>query len=371
MKEKQATLYIHIPFCQKKCFYCSFVVSANQENRIDDYLLCLDKEAANYKDKSIASVYVGGGTPTLLNCAQLRRLKEIIEKNFCFRNNCEFTVECNPESIDEDKAKLLFDLGVNRVSLGVQTLDNSYLDMLGRCHDSKSALKAYGFLRKAGFKNINLDFMFCLPGQSKNSLRQSLSSIMNLESDHLSLYALTIEKNSKFYVNNFQAQNEQVQAENYIMVVEDLEGCGFKQYEISNFALPGKESQHNLHYWHGGNYIGLGVGAHSHFSGYRSWNINKLPEYIRRVGNSLSPKEGDEYLSASQRLMERVLFGLRMNCGINVDKIEAEMEESLGARRRLQIEEFVKDGFLYWEEGNLKTRLKGRVVLDEISARLI
>ncbi len=365
------SLYIHIPFCQKKCFYCSFIVTVGQDHRIDSYLDCLAQEAERYRDTLIETVYLGGGTPSYLNRDQLQKFLTTIRQKFKFTSNCEWTLEANPEGLDLEKAKLLYDLGINRISLGVQSLNDRYLKYLGRCHDARRAADAFQILRQAGFRNINVDLMYSFPGQTDREIKEDVLSLTSLGSEHLSLYTLTIEENSRFYARRIKLDSNENQARQYELVVSFLESTEFKQYEISNFAKPGKESQHNLNYWQGGDYIGLGVSAHSHRAETRFWNASKTNMYMTRIQQQQSPLEGEEKLSAHQRLMELILFGLRMNQGVHIEEVGKKVGCVLDAARGQIIDELIGQGFLFREKGYLKTSLKGRLVLDEISSRLI
>ena len=365
------SLYIHIPFCERKCFYCSFVVSIGQERRADEYLQCLSEEADRYKGTTVASIYLGGGTPSLLTPKQLDNLIQMIRRNFNVASDSEWTIEANPEGLNLEKAKCFLDLGMNRVSLGMQSLHEKFLKYLGRCHDKQTALKAYEILRRAGLKNISVDLMCSFPGQTMQELEEDVRSICFLDSEHVSVYALTIEQNSRFYAQKVQLEDPHLQAEHYVRVRELLEENGLRQYEISNFAKLGFESKHNLNYWRGGNYFGLGVGAHSHQDGKRFWNGSRFADYMKKVQQGQSPVEGQEILKNHERLMEVLLFGLRMREGVDVERIQTDLSVRLDAQKRSLIDEFVRSRFLYWDETRLKTTLEGQLVLDELSMRLI
>jgi len=368
---KKTTLYIHIPFCEKKCFYCSFVVSIGQQKRMDDYLFCLAREAEQYKDQSIKSVYIGGGTPTFLNIQQLEKLFNVIRSNFKVDSLAEWTIEANPEGLDKAKIKLLQESGINRISLGVQSMNDSYLRYLGRNHNSKKVLEVYGWVRAGGFKNVNIDLMFCFPNQTIAQLKEDIDAIIRLNSEHVSLYALTVEKNSRFFVQNIQLPDDQVQAEHYQLVMQSMAQAGLAQYEVSNFAKPGYESAHNYHYWQGGEYIGLGIGAHSYLNHKRSWNITRLTEYLRLIEEGKSVVEGFEQISSSEQFNEAVLFGLRMNKGINLKALELEYGCQLKEEHQQLIDVLIEEKLLKREGSNLSATDKGRMVLDEISVRLI
>ncbi len=361
---------MHIPFCEKKCFYCSFVVSVGQQHRMDSYLDCLAKEAKQYKGAKVKTIYIGGGTPTFMNNQQIEKLITIGRKNFNFDNDVEFTMEANPEGLDRTKAKLLKDLGINRVSVGMQSLNDKYLKFLGRCHDRQQAVRAFANLREAGHDNINLDLMYSFPGQTDEEIEEDVRGIAQLGSEHLSLYTLTIEEHSRFYVQKLKLE-EDCQAEHYVLVTELLNQYGFQQYEVSNFAKMSRQSLHNLNYWMGGNYIGLGVGAHSHRDGKRWWNVSRLNLYMQRIDDHERVIENCETLTEHQRLLEAMLLGLRMNQGIKIKEIEQSIGCLLEEDKRKMINEFVREGFMIWEGDSLRINLKGRLVLDELCSRLI
>jgi oxygen-independent coproporphyrinogen III oxidase len=365
------SLYVHIPFCTKKCLFCSFVIAVGQSHRVDDYISALDKEAQTHGRASISSVYFGGGTPSFLNEGQLERLTSQISRNFSCEPASEWTIETNPEGLTASKAKLLKKLGFTRVSLGVQSLNDRYLKFLGRAHDRARALEAFGHLRDAGFDNVNLDLMYAYPGQTPEEVTEDVREIASLQSEHLSLYSLTVEEKSRFYAEGMKLDDDERLAGHYVLVCKLLEEAGVHQYEVSNFCRGERRSRHNMHYWQGGDYIGLGVGAHAHVKGRRSWNVSKLQDYFARVGDRGEAVEGFEDLSPETRLMELVVFGLRMNEGIVPGELERKIGFPLSQEKKERIEQFVRDGFLEREGERLRVSPRGRLILDEISSRLI
>ncbi|MBF0489986.1 MAG: radical SAM family heme chaperone HemW [Candidatus Omnitrophica bacterium] len=356
---KPQALYIHIPFCSHKCLFCSFVIAIAQTHRIEDYLNRLEKEAKSHQGARLESVYIGGGTPSMLSFEQLKRLMTIIRTQYILSDDCELTMEANPEGIDEVKAAVIKSLGINRISLGVQSLDDRYLKFLGRKHDAARAVAAYNILRQTGFENINLDLMYAFPSQTREELKRDVRAIASLRSEHLSLYTLTIEPNSRFHASAMKLDDEETIAEGYLDVISILREYGIHQYEISNFSKKGFQSRHNQNYWLGGRYIGLGMGAHGFVGHRRYWNTSKLQDYL----NQEEVIEGFEDLSEETLIMERVLFGLRMNEGIEL--------QILPSSKKGIVEGFLKEGFLVLEGPRLKATNKGRLVLDELSARLI
>jgi len=365
------SLYIHIPFCKSKCLFCSFVIAVGKENRINSYLESLSQEAGHYRGTILKTLYIGGGTPSHMNIEQIKLLGRILRKNFKFNDETEFNFECNPEGLSLDKAKALKAIGINRASLGVQSLNEKYLKFLGRNHNRKEALDAFLNLRKAGFLNINLDLMFCFPDQTLRELKEDVDGIASLGSEHLSLYNLTIEEGSRFYRLNLKIHKDETQAKHYLKVIELLEQNGFEQYEISNFAKPGKEALHNHVYWQGRDYIGLGVGAHSHIQGERFWNVSDFNEYLVQTKSGKLPIAGKERLDIHGRLIETFLFGLRMKEGVDISSLEDRFDCPLSPEVKEKIGQFVQQKLLTREENRLKTTLLGRLVLDELCARLI
>jgi len=363
--------YIHLPFCEKKCFYCSFVVSIGQEQRIEQYLHCLEKELAKYKGETIDSLYVGGGTPTFLTHNQLQKFLSFIDENFFFSHDSEFSIEANPEHLDDVKLKMLKNFGINRISLGIQSLNNTYLHYLGRNHNAQTAIEAVRRIKDCGFKNVNLDLMYSFPGQTTEEIEEDVKKAAQLESQHISIYTLTVEPHSRFYVRDVHETKGEIQAQQYELVVRLLADYGFQQYEISNFSKKGKESRHNLNYWQGGNYIGVGVGAHSHENGRRSWNVSTLMTYIKRIEINQSPQDEAETLSREQQFIETLLIGLRMSQGIHLKSLKDRFQCSFNRGQQNRIDHFLDEGLLTLKEGQLRTSSSGRLVLDTLSSQLI
>jgi len=356
-------LYIHIPFCERKCLFCSFAIAVGQKHRREEYVSALIAEMKKYEGTAVSTVYFGGGTPSMLEEDHFDFLMSAIRKNFSLKSTAEIAIEANPESVDDRKAKALKALGFNRISLGVQSLNDRYLKFLGRAHDAETARSAYRSLREAGFENINLDLMYAFPGQTDEELGEDVRAIAALKSEHLSLYTLTIEPNSRFYAKQMKLDDDEKCAAQYVLIGELLRAEGFEQYEISNFAKPGFQSAHNKNYWLGGAYIGLGMGAHGFTGRRRAWNTPRLQDYIECASSGQDAVEGFEDLTDEQIVMEKVLFGLRMNEGIPISMLPSD--------RQKLVDEWINDGLLELHDQKLKTTNKGRLVLDELSVRLI
>lgn len=366
----KTSLYVHIPFCFAKCLYCSFAVVVGQKRNENNYLQALKKEAEQYAKEKISTIYIGGGTPSLLEEEGIKNLFLMLQQKFDLSICNEITFECNPEHITLKQAHLLKTCGVNRISLGVQSFQPTYLKSMGRRHHGEDVIRAYEILRTAHFNNINVDLMYGFTNQTMDELYQDLEKITQLNSEHISVYALNIEPKSLFFVRNVHVDVE-LQTQMYKIVYEFLEQKSFKQYEVSNFSKIGFESKHNIHYWMGGNYIGLGMGAHSHINGRRFWNVDKFQEYLAQIKQQGLAIQAEEILDSQTRLMERILFGLRMNQGVCLAQIEKDLKVSLSRDKKQKISSFINEGFLKQEKDFLKTTLRGRLVLDEMAVELI
>lgn len=364
------SLYVHIPFCAGKCPYCSFPVSAGFMRKEEEYLSALEREARSRPLRECGPVYVGGGTPSLLSRQGVERLGCLIADNFSVDKNSEFTFEANPESVDLVRAQAWRALGANRVSLGVQSFNDSRLRWLGRGHTAAGAGEAFEILRQAGFRNINVDLIFGFPGQSFDELSRDVDRILALGSEHVSLYMLEVEPRSLFYARALKVDPD-VQTEAYELVRARIESVGMRQYEISNFSRPDFESRYNLNTWRAGEYWGLGMSAHSHINGRRFWNADTLPRYLSMMAAAGSAETGSEQLSSQEKLMEAVLFGLRLNEGVDIPSLEQRFGVRIPDDRWAILDSFVRDGLLIDEDGRIKATARGRMVLDEISARLV
>lgn len=333
-------------------------------------MAALEKEIVRCDCRQPQSVYIGGGTPSCLTPGGMERLFSILRGRFLLCDEAEVSFEINPESLDQQKAAILRSCGVNRVSLGVQSMDARTLRALGRKHSPEQSLAAFGLLRSAGFNNINVDFIYGLPGQARAEVIADLENILLLGSEHLSLYALNIEERSLFAVQKITADQD-AQADIYDEVCALMERRGVRQYEVSNFARPGFESRHNLHYWHGGEYVGLGAAAHSHLNGERFWNADTLPKYLEGMETGGPAVAGREKLPPAQKMLEEFLIGLRMNQGVDLCSLEMKFGIEMSLEKKEALESFMELGLLEEDGSVIKATRRGRLVLDEISARII
>lgn len=357
-------LYAHIPFCPKVCPYCSFYKEASDRNKTQAFLDALLAEAATHAPTlRPVTIFFGGGTPTALSTPQLETLINGLRERIDFSALAEFTMEMNPATVSLEKARRMRDLGVNRVSMGVQSWDPALLKTLGRVHSAEQAQRSYEILREAGFTNINLDLIFGIPGQSRTQWRQSLEKTLSLAPEHISAYCLTYEEDTEYFLRlhrSIYQPDADLDADLFEMTMNLLGDAGFAQYEISNYARPGRECRHNLAYWMGSAYIGLGPSAFS-TAGPRRWkNVSNTAAYILRVNEHRDTFDFSEPVDPSTHRAERVAFGLRTNRGVP--------QALLAADKTAELESL---GFLTHEHDTWFLTRKGRLVADELAERLM
>lgn len=317
------SLYYHIPFCVKKCDYCAFYSLPNQDDSVkEEYFNALYRQTEFLKtDRTITSVYFGGGTPPLLKVDRLCKLINLIKSRFTMSENCEITVEVNPKTVDMFDLSMLKKAGANRISIGVQSSDDRILASIGRIHNFDDAVKCIKDARSVGFDNISADLIFALPDQTVDGFAQSVRDIMSTEVDHISAYSLQIEEGTPIYERreSLNFPDEESEESQYSALCEILTKNGFSHYEISSFARKGHESRHNLNYWARGEYFGFGAGAHSFYMGKRFSTPCDVMRYIELSGTSLfAPTDFDSALpiTETEAEEERIMLGLRTNRGV-------------------------------------------------------
>ncbi len=355
-------LYIHIPFCLSKCAYCDFNSYADKWQLVGEYVSAVLKEAEKFKGQRVDTVYIGGGTPTALPENELCRLIDGVKNFFVFEKNTEFTVEMNPETAEEVYLESLKKLGVNRISMGAQSFDDGLLKTLGRVHNAEKISEAISCARKAGFENISLDLMFSLPGQTTVQWEDTLREAVKCNIEHISCYGLKVEEGTPFYEKGVMPLPDEIDRKMYHYAIKFLKSFGFMQYEISNFSKIGKESRHNLKYWHCEEYFGLGAGAHSYLSlegePVRSFNVTPVEEYIRLVRKTGSAVCEKTVLTPEDIITEKIIMGLRLTEGV---------PESLISETEI----YVKNGFMKRVNGKIRFTEKGFDVSNEILSRII
>ncbi|MBQ2645708.1 radical SAM family heme chaperone HemW [bacterium] len=308
------SVYIHIPFCRRKCHYCSFI-SFSRLNLKDDYINALIKEIKErYKGELITTLYIGGGTPSLLSIDDIENIIDL----FSFEKDAEITCEANPEKLSFQWLKELKQIGINRLSLGVQTFNDNLLKKIGRLHTSEDVFFSYKNARKAGFNNINMDLIYGLPEQTMNNFISDVSAVCKLEIEHISSYGLKIEKNSYFYKERpLNIPDDDIQADMYLKMCDITEKYDYKHYEISNFAKEKFYSRHNLNYWNANQYYGFGCASSGYENDIRYSHTQSLDKYIK---NPLELKI-QEKLTNQSKLEEMIFLGFRKTNGINIEEI--------------------------------------------------
>ncbi len=364
MKKESLGIYIHIPFCSQKCKYCDFASFDNQFDKEDLYIENLIKEIELF-DKSIyivETVFIGGGTPSVLKPQNILKLGKVLE-SFEFSENLEFSVECNPCSINEEKFKAFKTIGVNRISFGLQSYNDEILKIIGRVHNVEMFEKAFGLARKIGFDNINVDIMFNLPTQTVDSFTKTLESVTKLEPEHISAYGLIIEEDTPFYsmVENgvIEMPDEDLDREMYELCETYLKEKGYNKYEISNYAKEGKECRHNLKYWERENYIGFGLNSHSMINNTRFCNSSNFSDFLKEDFYEKSCCLEKEEVTQQQQIEEYVFLGLRLTKGLKVKKLEEMFNINFYDIYKEVIDKFTKDELLTFDGEVLKLTNKG------------
>ncbi len=304
-------IYIHIPFCLNKCKYCDFASYPAAMGMQDEYINALVEDITKLSGERVDTLYIGGGTPSVLSGTNIQKLLYAINENLDIDANSEFTIEVNPATVDGEKAKLFKTYGVNRISMGVQSFCDNELSLLGRIHTSADAESTYHLLRSCGFENISMDLMYALPNQTLSTLSASVEKILSLNPEHVSCYGLKFEEGTPFYdeltKGILKECDEDTFADMYHYIREALSALGYKHYEISNFAKPQRESRHNLKYWQNGDYIGIGVAASSKVGAQRCTYTKSIEEYIK------SRKLAENYtMSQREQMQEFIILGLRV-----------------------------------------------------------
>ncbi len=338
--------YIHIPFCEHLCTYCDFCKRYNCNTIVDKYLEALEKDVKdNYQFESLKTLYIGGGTPSSLNLKELTRLMKIVQL-FKFDKNYEFTFECNPESITEEKLILLKKNGVNRISIGIESTNNRFLKYLGRKHDYQLIKEKIAMVKKC-FDNINVDLIYALPGETINDLKTDLKRIIKLDVNHISTYSLEIHDNTILKINKTKPISEELDSEMYHTICECLKNNGYMHYEISNFGKNNSYSHHNMVYWQNEEYYGFGLGASGYINSIRFDNTRSMYKYL--IGKR---KINEEKLTVKDIISYELILGFRLINGINKNKFKEKYQCDL--IEQYNIKELIKQGYLIDDGKNIK-----------------
>jgi oxygen-independent coproporphyrinogen III oxidase len=365
-KEEPPGLYIHIPFCRSKCLYCDFYSVASAA-AIPAWLQAVRKEVLLYKERfhEFDSLYLGGGTPTILGERELAALMEWLFKHFTFCPQSEITIEANPDDLSEHKLKAIGDLGINRISLGVQSLDDRDLQYLGRSHRAKQALKALDRIRSCGFSRVGVDLMYGLEVQSLPGWKRTLNQVLEFRPEHLSCYQMTLERGTPLWKmkadGRVRAIGEKLERAFFVFTSRYLEKHGYRHYEISNFARsPEFMCRHNRKYWNHVPYLGLGPSAHSFQAGSRWWNVRSIKKYCQLLAVGQAPVDGCEALSEEQLELEALSLGFRTSDGVGL------RAPGGGLRWNKALEELQKSRLVEVNNGRIQPTRKGFLVADSL-----
>lgn len=374
MITKEIGLYVHIPYCKKKCSYCDFCSVPKGEGDVpDDYIDRLCEEILSYKKEKLAlsTIYFGGGTPSLLDPIRMRKIISVIRETFLISPSAEITVEVNPGTVTKEKMIEYKILGFNRVSIGMQSIHDNELKKLGRIHDFAEFLDSYKIVRDSGFDNVNVDIMYGIPNQTKESFRDTLEKVAELSPEHISCYGLIVEEGTPFFRerDSLSLPTLDEECDMYDFACDFLGSVGYSHYEISNYAKPGHESKHNLCYWRMKDYIGVGASAHSCYMKKRFFNTPDIREYIHshNVNNMLSSSE----ISAEDERYEYAMLALRLKEGFSLEEYRARYGISFIDGKEDLISRLESSGFLTVKDGVVALTEKGFYLSNSILIEIL
>lgn len=363
---KEIGIYIHIPFCKKKCHYCDFVSYDNKYEKVDKYIETviedIEEQTKNFtKEHLVTTIYFGGGTPSFLESKYIKTILEKLRMSFNIAGDAEITLEVNPGTVNEEKLKTYQMLGINRLSIGLQTTNDELLKTIGRIHNYSEFLSTYNLARKIGFENINVDLIFALPNQTIEDLKKDLQNIVEINPEHISTYSLILEEGTKLESmikedeEKYQLPDENTEREMYWLIKNTLAKKGYKHYEISNFAKEGKESRHNINCWLQKEYLAFGAAAHGYLDGVRYSNKKILSEYIFNFKN----KDIEEKLTREETAKEYMMLGLRMIDGISISEFERKFKLNPLMYFRFEISKLVDEELIEVDLDRIKLTDKG------------
>jgi len=361
-------MYIHIPFCHQICHYCDFNKVFFKNQPVDEYIESMGQELAIMRQegisfKNVETVFLGGGTPTSLSEKQLERLLEIIQEYVDVSSLKEFSTEANPDELTFGKLTVLKNGGVNRLSIGVQSFDAELLAKIGRTHSPGDAERVVGEARRAGFDNISIDLIYGLPGQTIAQWQDTLEKAKLLELPHYSGYSLIVEPKTVFYnlmnKGKLPLPGEDIETEMFTMLIEQMESHGRNRYEISNFAIPGQESIHNLIYWENATYAGIGAGAHGYINGTRYSNIGPIAKYIEKTAAGKRPLQQTHLVTETEAMEEEMFLGLRKSNGISRSLFQKKFGKSLENVYGETLQSLIKGGLVMQLDDTVKLTERG------------
>jgi len=371
-----AGIYIHVPFCKQKCNYCNFHFSTKQDNveeLVSGMIIELDQRKSYLKTKKIDSIYFGGGTPSIIDVKHIINIIEKIYSLFDVKKTAEITMEFNPDDIKKEKLNKLRQAGINRLSIGIQSFNNEDLIFMNRSHNAKEAISSIKLAKECGFNNMSIDLIYGVQNQTDKTWKKNLNQMFELEIDHFSAYALTVEPDTKL---NYLIKKKRVQptselkAENHFKILqEESLKMGYEQYEISNFCRKNKFAQHNTSYWKDKAYLGIGPSAHSYNGKSRRWNISNNLKYITLINNSEKYFD-EEKLSPTQKYNEYTLTSLRTIWGVSLDYLENNFDQHIVSHFKKNARKWIDNKNIILEKNNVRLTNKGMLFADAISSDL-
>lgn len=368
----KSALYIHIPFCRQKCLYCDFYSAEYSESLAGSYISVILKELQGLS-QDFPSIYIGGGTPSILSLDLLDKLLSGLKK--FIKPEMEFTIEVNPESVDSEKLNLFLDKGINRISIGAQSFDDKKLNSLGRIHNAKQASEAIGLSKKSGFKNINIDMIFGVGGENLKAWQSELEKAIGCGCQHISCYSLSYEKDTPLFrmreKKAIAPLDDEIAADMYAYTISCLPKMGFEHYEVSNFAKPGFECAHNLNYWDNNSYVGLGPSAVSYADGSRSENVRDAEEYVDRYKKGASLVARSKKLSGIKMAKETAGVKIRVKQGIDYDWFKNKTGFDFKEIEKDALGDLAEQGLIEYNEKNVRLTDKGFLFSDTVSSAFI
>ncbi|WP_246940509.1 radical SAM family heme chaperone HemW [Bacillus pinisoli] len=367
--------YIHIPFCHQICHYCDFNKVFLKGQPVEEYLDHLELEMKytlqQVPTNEVKTIFIGGGTPTALNEAQLERLLKIIKEQLpSWSNDLEFTIEANPQDLTKEKLTVLKEGGINRLSIGVQSFNNELLKKIGRTHQQNDVFEGIKRAREVGFENISIDLIYSLPNQTIDDFRETLTQAFSLGIEHFSAYSLIIEPKTVFYnlmkKGKLPLPSQESEAKMFELLMDEMQLHGYHQYEISNFAKEGYESKHNITYWNNEEYYGFGAGAHSYVNGKRVANAGPLKKYMTLVAGQGSPHVEEHIVSNQEKMEEELFLGLRKSMGVSISYFNEKYGISLKDIFKEAINENIERNLLMIEDDYLRLTREGKLLGNEV-----
>lgn len=371
-----AGIYLHIPFCRQACYYCDFHFSVDQEKKqqiVEAIAREIDMQQAYLGQESISTIYFGGGTPSLLTQAEFDTLFKTLHRNFRIDPDAEVTVEANPDDLTSEKINSLKTVGVNRLSIGIQSFDDTVLQFLHRAHNGHAAREAVESAQQAGFNNISIDLIYAIPGQDDNAWRRNIEQAVKLNPGHISSYSLTIEQKTVFgrwaEKGKLKPVDDELAATQLEMLVEILGQHGYEQYEVSNFARPGYRSRHNSSYWQQQKYLGVGPSAHSYNGASRQYNLSNNHLYLKAVDEGQIPFT-QEILTREDKINDYLLTTLRTTWGADLGWLKTALGYDVIERHGRYITTLLENNLATLQQGRLTLTKRGKLLADKISSDL-